>query len=171
MSRWDNEANETTLYFGNTVDNTVVNKVLEALQSGKDTIYVSFDVTGRTCHQILSYQLGAQLSALLGPKVDVRVSYNYGCTVTKTNDDSAKVPIQRITQKMDGDYLCACGCGKELNGTCYGVGREDDDEGYKWRMFTKDCWERILADFTNQHNHVRSNAAIYEHYKPSPFNN
>lgn len=171
MSKWNNKENETILYFGNTVDNTVVNKVLEALQSGKDIIYVSFDVTRRTRHQILSYQLRSQLAALLGPKVDVWIGYNYECTVTKTDDYSAKVPIQRITQKMYGDYQCACGCGKELNGTCYGVGREDDDEGYKWRMFTKDCWERILADFTNQYPKANSNAVIYEHYKPSPFNN
>lgn len=81
MSQWDLQTNETSLYFKNTVNNSVVCDVQKAIESGKDTIYVSFDVIGRTCHMMLSHQLKQELSAIYGPKVEVEVDYNYVCTV------------------------------------------------------------------------------------------
>lgn len=38
-----------------------------------EPIYVSFDVTGRTCHGIL----GQQLAHKLGDKYEVAIGYNY----------------------------------------------------------------------------------------------
>lgn len=153
MGRWDLDINEASLHFGNTVNDTVVAKVQEALESGKEVVYVSFNVMGRTCHQLLSHQLKERLVSLYGPKVDVQIGYNYECTVKRLASDTTgasemdakEVPkdLERFSQRMYGDYTCSCGCGKSLVGKCYGVGEESDDEGYRWRCFTADCWERV----------------------------
>lgn len=163
MGRWDIQENEESLYFENTVNDTVVAKVQEALESGKEIVYVSFNVTGRTCHQLLSHQLKERLVPLYGPKVDVQIGYNYECTIKRlasddtsvrkiasdTTDEEAvdvkEVPkdLERFSQRMYGEYLCSCGCGEALIGKCYGVGEGSDDEGYRWRMFTEKCWERV----------------------------
>ena len=67
-----------------------------------------------------------------------------------------------IKNKMYGDYFCSCGCNKLLGdayGThCYGVGYADDDEGYEWRMFRSECWEKIKSLPLEQ---------IYNKYKAS----
>lgn len=61
MSQWDLQANETSVYFKNYVNNEVVEAVQKEFMKGYDTIYVSFDVIGRTRHEQLSYQLGSRL--------------------------------------------------------------------------------------------------------------
>lgn len=163
MGRWDIQENEISLHFENTVNDTVVAKVQEALESGKEIVYVGFNVTGRTCHQLLSYQLKERLVSLYGPKVDVQISYNYGCTIKRLASDDTSVQkitsdttgakeltvkevpkdLERFSQRMYGEYRCSCGCGESLVGKCYGVGEESDDEGYRWRCFTEKCWERV----------------------------
>lgn len=57
MSQWDLQANETSVYFKNYVNDEVVEAVQKKFMEGYDTIYVLFDVIGRTRHQQLSYQL------------------------------------------------------------------------------------------------------------------
>ena len=64
MSQWDLQANETSAYFKNYVNDEVVEAVQKKFMEGYDTIYVSFDVIGRTRHEQLSYQLGSRLRAL-----------------------------------------------------------------------------------------------------------
>lgn len=91
MGRWDLQANEVSLHFENTVNDTVVAKVQEALESGKEIVYVGFNVTGRTFHQLLSYQLKERLVPLYGPKVDVQIGYNYECTIKRLASDDTSV--------------------------------------------------------------------------------
>ena len=56
--------------------------------------------------------------------------------------------LETFTNRYYGDYFCACGCGQPLQGMCYSVGRKDDEEGYEWRTFTPECWERLSAEFS-----------------------
>lgn len=81
MSQWDLQANETRMNFRNYVNDEVVEAVQKKFKEGYDTIYVAFDVIGRTRHEYLSYQLGSRLRALYGPKVNIEVDYNYQCVV------------------------------------------------------------------------------------------
>ena len=107
MSQWDLQANETSVYFKNYVNDEVVEAVQKKFMEGYDTIYVSFNVMGRTCHEQLSYQLSLRLRALYGPKVNIEVGYNYQCdvrwvtnlsqkTVVKGGDIAAEYSIQNI---------------------------------------------------------------------------
>lgn len=64
MSQWDLQANETSVYFKNTVNDKVVEAVQKKFMEGYDTIYVSFNVIGRTRHEQLSYQLSSRLRAI-----------------------------------------------------------------------------------------------------------
>lgn len=91
MSQWDLQANETSVYFKNTVNDEVVEAVQKKFMEGYDTIYVSFDVMGRTFHEQLSYQLSSRLRALYGPKVNIEVGYNYQCDVRWVTDTSQVV--------------------------------------------------------------------------------
>ena len=70
--------NGPTLYFGNIVNDQVINDVKTVCEE-VDTIIVSFDVTGRTCHQILGHQLAEQL----GDKYNVVIDWNYYVAVNK----------------------------------------------------------------------------------------
>ena len=98
MSQWDLQANETSVYFKNTVNDEVVEAVQKKFMEGYDTIYVSFDVMGRTRHEQLSYQLGSRLCALYGPKVNIEVGYNYQCDVRWVTDLSQEV-IEEESEK------------------------------------------------------------------------
>lgn len=100
MGRWNLNADEESLYFANKVDTEVVKKVQEVLDSGKRVVYVSFNVTGRTFHQILSYQLAERVTALYGPKVDVQIGYNYECTIKRLASDDTSV--RKITSDTAG---------------------------------------------------------------------
>ena len=51
MSQWDLQANETSVYFKNYVNDEVVEAVQKKFMEGYDTIYVSFNVIGRTLHE------------------------------------------------------------------------------------------------------------------------
>lgn len=68
----------------------------------------------------------------------------------------------RFKQKMYGDYTCSCGCGKQLDGICYGVGQEEDEEGFDWRMFTKECWDSTISNYSKEY--------IYNNYKEASLN-
>lgn len=68
-----------TLYTGNAVTEELVICVREALESIK-AVHVSFDVIGRTKHEMLSYELEGKL----GEDYEVKVTYrSYGCKITK----------------------------------------------------------------------------------------
>lgn len=64
MSQWDLQANETSVYFKNYVNDEVVEAVQKKFIEGYDTIYVSFDIIGITFHEQLSYQLSLRLRAI-----------------------------------------------------------------------------------------------------------
>lgn len=107
MGRWDLQENEAKVYFRNYVNNEVVEAVQKKFIEGYDTIYVVFDVIGRTFHEQLSYQLSTRLRALYGPKVNIEIGYNYQCdvrwvtnlsqrTVVKGGDIAAEYSIQNI---------------------------------------------------------------------------
>lgn len=64
--------------------------------------------------------------------------------------------LEVIKNREYGNYRCSCGCGKILgnpgvyitdNSYAYGIAEVTDDEGYAWRMFTPECWERICKEW------------------------
>lgn len=80
--------------------------------------------------------------------------------------------IIQIEQKMYGDYLCSCGCGQPLGHwsilhhdglRCIGVGDESDEEGYEWRMFRRQCWDRLNLGYMKPED-------VYDKYPVSPIN-
>ena len=107
MSQWDLQANETSVYFKNYVNDEVVEAVQKKFMEGYDTIYVSFDVMGRTCHQQLSYQLSLRLHALYGPKVNIEVGYNYQCDV-KWVTNLGQVAVKELTTGASCDSCAGC---------------------------------------------------------------
>ena len=80
--------------------------------------------------------------------------------------------LQKFEQRMFGDYCCSCGCGKPLGHLKNGldgkpieyticIGDLDNDvNGYRWRSFTKECFEQVSKG--------RSLEAIYSSYGPAP---
>ena len=64
-----------TIYTDNGVSNDLIEEVKEALKEF-DIVEVSFDVTGRTMHQLLSRQLADKM-----PEYDFEIDYNYVCLV------------------------------------------------------------------------------------------
>lgn len=78
---------------------------------------------------------------------------------------STKLNLEVIENTAYGTHTCACGCGKLLDGTVFGIGLTEDEEGYEWRMFTPKCWENIKAnyDITSQHDLI----LIYTSYSAS----
>ena len=113
MSRWDLQFNEKAVYFKNQATTAEAILVGKMLAKGYDTIYVAFDVIGRTCHQILSSKLRSELKRMYGPKVEVEIGYNYECTVK----------WQRLFEyKMAYEIIHGAGCdGCNENG-CNGHG-------------------------------------------------
>lgn len=97
MSQWDLQANETRVNFRNYVNDEVVEAVQKKFMEGYDTIYVAFDVMGRTRHEQLSYQLGSHLRALYGPKVNIEVGYNYQCDVRWVTDLGQEVVEEELS--------------------------------------------------------------------------
>lgn len=93
----DKYGNETSVYFKNYVNNEVVEAVQKKFMEGYDTIYVSFDVIGRTCHMTLSHQLSSRLRALYGPKVNIEVGYNYQCDVRWITNLSQEVVEEELS--------------------------------------------------------------------------
>lgn len=109
MSQWDLQANETSVYFKNDVNDEVVEAVQKKFMEGYDTIYVSFDVMGRTRHQQLSYQLSLRLRALYGPKVNIEVGYNYQCVV-KWVTNLGQIAVKELTNGAGCDGCNGNGC-------------------------------------------------------------
>lgn len=66
-----------TIYTDNAVTEELIKEVKEALETN-DVVEVSFDVTGRTCHQMLSFQLAERM-----PEYKFEIGYNYVCKITK----------------------------------------------------------------------------------------
>lgn len=64
-----------TIYTDNYVSDQLIEEVKEALKE-YDTVEVSFDVTGRTMHQMLSNQLANRM-----PEYEFEIDYNYICIV------------------------------------------------------------------------------------------
>lgn len=64
-----------TIYTNNRVSDQLIEEVKEALKE-YDTVEVSFDVTGRTMHQMLSNQLADKM-----PDYKFEIDYNYVCIV------------------------------------------------------------------------------------------
>lgn len=97
MSQWDLQANETSVYFKNYVNDEVVEAVQKKFMEGYDMIYVSFGVIGRTCHEQLSHQLSLRLRALYGPKVNIEVGYNYQCDIKWVTNLSQEVVEEELS--------------------------------------------------------------------------
>lgn len=90
----------------------------------------------------------------------------------KENKNLTTLHLEEIVTRMFGDYQCSCGCGKPLgrptNGVdnkpielSYGVGEVEDEEGFEWRMFTEECWERLRK--------THSLETLYKNFPASPF--
>ena len=68
-----------TIYTGNHVTEELVQTVKDALNT-RNRVHVSFDVIGRTKHEMLSYEL----AELLGDEYDIEVKYSsYWCMVRR----------------------------------------------------------------------------------------
>lgn len=120
MSQWDLQANETSMYFKNYVNDEVVEAVQKKFMEGYDTIYVSFDVMGRTFHEQLSYQLSLRLRALYGPKVNIDVGYNYQCDV-KWVTNLSQVVVKEPPTGVRCDSCAGCSDNIHVNpeGDCH----------------------------------------------------
>ena len=108
MSQWDLQANETRVNFRNYVNDEVVEAVQKKFMEGYDTIYVAFDVMGRTRHEQLSYQLSSRLRALYGPKVNIEVGYNYQCGVRWVTDLGQEVVEEELATGASCDSCAGC---------------------------------------------------------------
>ena len=123
MSQWDLQTNETRMNFRNYVNDEVVEAVQKKFMEGYDTIYVAFDVMGRTFHEQLSYQLSLRLRALYGPKVNIEVGYNYQCDV-KWVTNLGQVAVKELTTGAGCDGCNSNGC----NGSGCQFEHEDNPE-------------------------------------------
>lgn len=73
------EVKGNSLYADNRVTTTVVKAATQLLECF-DEIEVSFDVIGRTCHQLLAHQLHKELGT---DKYIAEITYNYGCKIIR----------------------------------------------------------------------------------------
>lgn len=126
MSQWDLQANETSVYFKNYVNDEVVEAVQKKFMEGYDTIYVSFDVMGRTRHEQLSYQLGSRLRALYGPKVNIEVGYNYQCDV-RWMTDSSQVVEEEISTGASCDLISRSELLSTISNMDFDFGNDTED--------------------------------------------
>lgn len=76
---------EKTIYTDNHVTNELIEEVKEAFKE-YDIVNVSFDVTGRTCHMILSEELAEKMQ-----DYDFSIEYNYGCKIQKRGANNETV--------------------------------------------------------------------------------
>ena len=126
MSQWDLQANETSMYFKNYVNDEVVEAVQKKFMEGYDTIYVSFDVMGRTRHEQLSYQLGSRLRALYGPKVNIEVDYNYQCDI-KWVTDSSQVVEEELSTGASCDLISRSELLSTISNMDFDFGNDTED--------------------------------------------
>lgn len=76
---------EKTIYTDNHVTNELIEEVKEAFKE-YDIVNVSFDVTGRTCHMILSEELAEKMQ-----DYDFEIEYNYCCKIQKRGANNEAV--------------------------------------------------------------------------------
>lgn len=76
---------EKTIYTDNHVTNELIEEVKEAFKE-YDIVNVSFDVTGRTCHMILSEELAEKMQ-----DYNFLIEYNYGCKIQKRGGQNEAV--------------------------------------------------------------------------------
>ena len=126
MSQWDLQANETSVYFKNYVNDEVVEAVQKKFMEGYDTIYISFDVMGRTRHEQLSYQLGSRLRALYGPKVNIEVGSNYQCDV-RWMTDSSQVVEEEISTGASCDLISRSELLSTISNMDFDFGNDTED--------------------------------------------
>ena len=126
MSQWDLQANETSVYFKNAVNDEVVEAVQKKFMEGYDTIYVSFDVMGRTRHEQLSYQLGSRLRVLYGPKVNIEVGYNYQCDI-KWVTDSSQVVEEELSTGASCDLISRSELLSTISNMDFDFGNDTED--------------------------------------------
>lgn len=67
--------------------------------------------------------------------------------------------LVRFRNRFYGDYLDSYDQESVLNGWCFCVGREDDEEGLYWRSFTPENWE-LVKDMSDEE--------IYKKYPEAP---
>ena len=127
MSQWDLQANETSVYFKNYVNDEVVEAVQKKFMEGYDTIYVAFDVMGRTRHEQLSYQLSSRLRALYGPKVNIEVGYNYQCDVKWVTDLSQEVVEEEISTGASCDLISRSELLSTISNMDFDFGNDTED--------------------------------------------
>ena len=127
MSQWDLQANETSVYFKNYVNDEVVEAVQKKFMEGYDTIYVSFDVMGRTRHEQLSYQLSLRLRALYGPKVNIEVGYNYQCDVRWVTDLGQEVVEEELSTGASCDLIRRSELLSTISNMNFDFGNDTDD--------------------------------------------
>ena len=127
MSQWDLQANETSVYFKNIVNDEVVEAVQKKFMEGYDTIYVAFDVMGRTRHEQLSYQLGSRLRALYGPKVNIEVGYNYQCDVKWVTNLSQEVMEEEISTGASCDLISRSELLSTISNMDFDFGNDTED--------------------------------------------
>lgn len=68
---------EKTIYTENDVTKELIEEIKEAFKE-YDVINISFNVTGRTCHMMLSEQLAEKMQ-----DYKFEIEYNYGCKIQK----------------------------------------------------------------------------------------
>ena len=72
---------DNVVYFGNNVTDRELNTIRKIMDK-HDHVFVSFDVTGRTLHQILGYHLAESLK----DEYKVTVDYNYYICIEHKED-------------------------------------------------------------------------------------
>lgn len=105
------------------------------------TIADAFNISAESAKALMINELGFS-------ERDFRM-YNNLNGSTNIEEEGSELEVKRIP--MYGDYECSCGCGQMLGHPindgpaeiCIGVGRKDDDEGFDWRMFTRECWNKL----------------------------
>ena len=127
MSQWDLQANETRVNFKNYVNDEVVEAVQKKFKEGYDTIYVSFDVIGRTRHEYLSYQLGSRLRALYGPKVNIEVGYNYQCDIRWLTNLDKEVVKEKLSTGASCDLISRSELLSTISNMDFDFGNDTDD--------------------------------------------
>ena len=76
-----------------------------------------------------------------------------------------KRELEYGTMTMYGDFKCSCGCQNPLEGLTHIVGDVSDDEGYYWRSFRPECWDKITNKYGKDLDTIYDNfesAEVYE---------
>ena len=162
MSQWDLQANETRVNFGNHVNDEVVEAVQKKFKEGYDTIYVAFDVIGRTRHEYLSYQLGSRLRALYGPKVNMEVDYNYQCVVRWLTNLGKEVAKEELSTGASCDLISRSELLSTISNMDFDFGNDTEDIKTIIEMVSKVIDNMPTAyDIDNVIKELEENASRY----------